>query len=167
MYTNSKGQIIQLGNELGKGGAANVYFHATDKSKAVKIFKPDFLAKEFTIGKRLEQLNKLSNIAQLKIKFGQNQKSIGAWPKDIVKDKNGRIVGYIMDTASNAIDLSHVVMARNTSAFYKLKNKPQYNLWFSHFLYHPNGIKNRFVLSYYIALFFDKIYNLKTDDQNA
>jgi DNA-binding helix-hairpin-helix protein with protein kinase domain len=155
MYTNSRGQTIILGNELGKGGAATVYTHGTDKSKAVKIFKPDFLTKELTIGKRLEQLNKLSNVAQLEINFGQSQKAIGSWPREIVKDRNGRIVGFTMDTVNNGIDLTQVIFARDVnSAFYKYRNKPQYNLWINTFLYHPNSIRNRFVLSYYLSIYF-------------
>ena len=86
MYKTSSGQSLKLGKELGKGGAANVYIHGTDKSKAIKIFKPQILQKEINLAKRIEKLNQLSQIADIEIPFGGAKKTIGAWPKDIVLD---------------------------------------------------------------------------------
>jgi len=161
MYTNSRNQSIRLGNELGKGGAATVYLNALDKTKAVKIFKPDFLSKEITLAKRIEQLNKLSSVASLTINFGKIPKSVGSWPLDLVRDRLGRTVGFTMDTVNNGIDLTQIIMARDNSAFFKYRNRPNYTQWRDSFLYYPGGLKNRFILAYYLSLFFDKIYNLR------
>lgn len=163
MYKTKSGQDLGLGKELGKGGAATVYFHGKDRTKAVKIFKPQVLEKETNLAKRIEKLNELSQIADIEIPFGHLKKTIGAWPKDIVKDQSGKVVGYIMDTVHGGIDLSHVVMARDSkTAFYKYRNQPGYPDWQKYFLYQERGLKNRFVLSYYLSMYFDKMYDLKS-----
>ncbi len=165
MYRNSRGQSVALGKELGKGGAATVYLHAADTSKAIKIFKPEYLVKENTLPKRLEQLYKLSQAAQLDINYGNLTRAVGSWPKDIVKDLYGNVVGFSMDTVKNGIDLTEIIFARDVkSAFYKHRLKPNYSKWKETFLYHPNGIRNRFILSYYLAISFERIYQLKTRD---
>jgi serine/threonine protein kinase len=162
MYKTSSGQSLKLGKELGKGGAANVYLHGTDKSKAIKIFKPHILQKEINLAKRIEKLNQISQIADIEIPFVGAKKTIGAWPKDIVKDASGNVVGYIMDTVNGGIDLSYVVMARDPkTAFYKYRSHPNYSDWLKYFLYQERGLKNRFVLAYYLSLYFDKMYELK------
>jgi|GEM_PF-2139707 len=162
MYKTSNGQAIKLGKELGKGGAANVYLHASDKSKAVKIFKPEILQKEVNLAKRIEKLNQLAQIADIEMPFGNAKKTIGAWPKDIVKDLSGNVVGYIMDTVNGGIDLAFIVGARDpTTAFLKYRSDPNYSSWLNYFLYQGRGLKNRFVLSYYLSLYFDKMYKLK------
>ena len=160
MYTDSSGQTIPLGKELGKGGAAHVYFHGNDKSVAVKIFKPDFLLKEKTLEKRIQQLNKLSKLAALSVHYDNEPKPIGSWPQDIVQDRNGRTVGFTMDTVHNGIDLTNIIYS-STNKFYKYRNKSSHALWMNTFFYHPDGIKNRFILCYYLSLFFDRIYQLK------
>jgi serine/threonine protein kinase len=163
MYKTLNGQILKLGKELGKGGAATVYLHATDKSKAVKIFKPQIFQKEINLAKRIEKLNQLSQIADIEIQFGNSKKIIGAWPKDIVKDFSGNVVGYIMDTVNGGIDLSYVVMARDPkTAFYKYRSHSNYSDWLKYFLYQERGLKNRFILVYYLSMYFDKIYQLKS-----
>jgi serine/threonine protein kinase len=162
MYKTSSGNTLKLGKELGKGGAATVYFHASDLSKAVKIFKPQVLQKEINLSKRIEKLNEISKIADIEIPFGNTIKTIGAWPKDIVKDVYGNVVGYIMDTVNGGIDLSFIVMARDPkTAFYKYRNHQNYSSWQKYFLYHNQGLKNRFILAYYLSLYFDKMYQLK------
>ncbi|MCE2712692.1 MAG: hypothetical protein LW688_09150 [Cryomorphaceae bacterium] len=162
MYFNSIGQSISLGEELGKGGAANVYSFHNDKSKAVKIFKPHILQKEHNLSIRIEKLNHLSQLANFDHVFsGGIKKTIGAWPKEIVRDRTGKTVGYIMDSVKNGIDLSNIIMARDDNAFYKYRNKPHYSLWQKYFIYQGRGIKNRFILAYYLSLYFDKIYNIK------
>ncbi len=163
MYKTESGRPLSLGKELGKGGAATVYFHATDKSKAVKIFKPQILQKEINLAKRIEKLNQISQIADIEMPFGNVRKTIGAWPKDIVKDRMGNVVGYIMDTVNGGIDLSHVITAHNPkTAFYKYRMQPNYSLWQEFFIYQGSSLRNRFILSYYLSMFFDKMYNLKT-----
>ncbi|MFZ9299715.1 MAG: hypothetical protein ACO23V_01990 [Chitinophagaceae bacterium] len=168
MYSDSRNQPIPLGNELGKGGAATVYLHGRDKTQAVKIFKPEFLKKEITLAKRIEQLNKLSKVAALNINFGNSLKSIGSWPKDLVKDRSGKIVGFTMETVNNGVDLTQIIFARDySSAFFKYRNKPYYDEWRNFFVYNPGGIKNRFILSYYLSLYFEKIYNLRDNRGNV
>ena len=162
MYKTSNGQTLKLGKELGKGGAATVYLHATDKSKAVKIFKPQVLQKEANLAKRIEKLNLIAQIADIEIVFGNSRKTIGAWPNDIVKDLSGNVVGYTMNTVNGGICLSYIVMARNPkTAFYKYRSHPNYSSWLNYFLYQEKGLKNRFTLSYYLSIYFDKIYQLK------
>jgi len=162
MYINSQGRTISLGDELGKGGAANVFRMANNKNVAVKIFRPEYLNKERSLGKRLEQLYKLSQAADLSIRYGQEARSVGSWPTDIVKDKRGVVVGFTMDTVHNGIDLTHVIFARDeNSAFYKFRNKPYYDQWKDFFLYSPSTLKNRFILCYYLAFSFGRIYHLK------
>lgn len=163
MYKTSNGQSLKLGKELGKGGAATVYLHASDQSKAVKIFKPQILQKEVNLSKRIEKLNQISQIADIDVPFGNVKKTIGAWPKDIVKDPSGNVIGYIMDTVNGGIDLSYIVMARDPkTAFYKYRNHPNYSSWIKFFLYQDRGLKNRFILAYYLSVYFDKMYQLKT-----
>lgn len=162
LYKNSKGQVLELGKELGKGGAATVYLHRSDISKALKIFKPEVLKKEANLAKRIEKLNQLGSIANIDMLFGNQRKTIGAWPKDTVLDSSGKLVGYVMDTVHGGIDLSHLVMARDEkAAFYKYRNKPDYNTWVNNFVYRPQCLRNRFILSYYLAVYFEKIYNLR------
>lgn len=162
MYKTSSGQAIVLGKELGKGGAATVYFLASDKTKAVKIFKPQVLQKEVNLANRIEKLNQLSKIADIEIAFGNSKKTIGAWPKEIVKDTRGHTVGYIMDTVNGGIDLSSIVMARDpNTAFYKYRNHPHFSNWQKYFLYYNKGLKNRFILAFYLSQFFDKMYQIK------
>jgi serine/threonine protein kinase len=168
MYTNSKGQNIPLGEELGKGGAAIVYSHGSDKSKAIKIFKPQILQKEQNLSTRIEKLNQLSQIADFEFPFGQGvKKTVGAWPKEIVKDRSGNIVGYIMDSVHGGIDLSHVIMARDKNAFYKYRHKSNYHLWKKYFIYESKSLKNRFILAYYLSIYFEKIYNPKHKNGGA
>ncbi len=162
MYKNSAGQTITLGNAIGKGAAAVVYHHGLDKSQAIKIFKPEYLLKEHTLPKRLELLKKLSDNAMLYANFGKLQRPIGSWPKETIYDRTGKLVGYSMDTFRNGIDLSQVIFARDsTTAFYKHRNESYYNHWINTFLYHPNLLKNRFLLCYYLSVYFEKIYDLK------
>jgi len=161
-YKNSKGHVLELGKELGKGGAATVYLHRTDQSKALKIFKPEVLQKEVNLAKRIEKLNQLADYANIDMFFGSHKKTIGAWPKDTINDSRGKLVGYVMDTVHGGIDLSHVVMARDVrTAFYKYRKTPNYSQWVDNFVYQPHSLRNRFILAYYLAVYFNKIYNLQ------
>lgn len=158
MYINSLGNSLNLGNELGEGGAAVVYHHASDKTKAIKIFKPEYLQKEPSLINRIDKLYKLEQIADFNMKFGSLQRSIGSWPKDIVKDRAGKIVGYVMDSVNGGVDLAHVV----SNNFYKHRNSSNYQLWEDAFKYRAEKIVNRFILCYNLSHSFDKIYNIKT-----
>jgi len=163
MYKDSSGSPIPLGNELGKGAAAKVYLHGGDRSKAVKIFKPEYLSKEHTLPTRLRQLHRLSQAAHLEVEYAGRPKSVGSLPRDIVLDRTGAVVGFTMDTVRNGIDLTQVIFARDPkTAFYKYRNKPTYQRWLGTFLYHPDGLRNRFILSYYLSVSFEKLYDLKT-----
>jgi serine/threonine protein kinase len=162
MYHNGAGKKIALGNPLGKGGAATVYLHARNSSLAVKIFKPEILHQEVNLARRIERLNALAKIADTTAIFGTATKSIGAWPKDVVKDVSGSVVGYTMDTVHGGIDLGNIIMARNVqTAFYKYRNSQYYDTWLSSFVYEPRSLRNRFVIAYYLASFFEKMYELK------
>ena len=159
------GETFFLGKELGKGALATVYLQYTDDKKAVKIFKPEIIEKEINLSKRIEKLILLSNIADLEVSFAGYKQSIGSWPKEIVKDHSDKVVGYTMDAFNDAVDLSYIIMARDPkTAFYKYRNNANYSTWIKYFLYNSKKLKNRFVISYYLTLYFDKIYNLKTKD---
>jgi serine/threonine protein kinase len=164
MYFNSSGITIKLGNSLGKGSAGEVFLHANDKSKAIKLFHPEYLQKEITLVSRIEKFYKLEQIANFNISYGSISRSVGTWPNDIVKDRNGKIVGYIMNTVNNGIDLSQIIFAYDhQKAFYKYKkDSVRYKLWMTTFFYNSENIRNRFILSYSLANSFDKIYNIKS-----
>jgi serine/threonine protein kinase len=164
MYFNSNGISIKLGNSLGKGSAGEVFLHANDRSKAIKLFHPEYLQKEITLVSRIEKFYKLEQIADFNINYGSISRSVGTWPNDIVKDRNGKIVGYIMNTVNNGIDLSQIIFAYDDQkAFYKYKkDRSKYELWKSTFFYNSENIRNRFILSYSLANSFDKIYNIKS-----
>jgi serine/threonine protein kinase len=161
-FKNSKGEHLELGSELGKGGAATVYLHRHNTTKAIKIFKPHILNKEVNLAKRIEKLQQLSSTVDITMQFGNHIKTIGAWPKDTVYDSMGTLVGYVMDTVNDGIDLSHIVMARDSkTAFYALRNEKHYSSWVNNFVYEPKNLRNRFILAYYLSVYFGKIYNLK------
>jgi len=162
MYYNSTGISIKL--TLGKGSAGEVFLHAKDKSKAIKIFHPEYLQKEITLVSRIEKFYKLEQIADFNISYGTISRSVGSWPNDIVKDRNGKIVGYMMNTVNNGIDLSQIIFAYDhQKAFYKYKkDSVRYQLWMNTFFYNSDNIRNRFILSYSLANSFDKIYNIKS-----
>jgi DNA-binding helix-hairpin-helix protein with protein kinase domain len=172
MYVNTTGAAIPLGDQLGKGGAATVYLHGQDRGKAVKIFRPEYLAKEQTLARRLQQLHKLSNVAALDVEFGGRPRAVGSWPKDLVMERSGRVVGFTMDTVHDGIDLTEVIYARDPrQAFFKyspqgkrFKSKAHHQQWMSTFLYHPEGLRNRFILCYYLAVSFERIYDLRGHD---
>lgn len=164
MYFKSNGISIKLGDSLGKGSAGEVFLHANDKSKAIKIFHPEYLQKEITLVSRIEKFYKLEQIADFNISYGTISRSVGSWPNDIVKDRNGKIVGYMMNTVNNGIDLSQIIFAYDhQKAFYNYKkDRSRYQLWMNTFFYNRENIRNRFILSYSIANSFDKIYNIKS-----
>ena len=166
MYYNSNGTIIKIGEQLGDpGSAGTVFLNANDKSKAIKLFHPEYLQKEITLVSRIEKFYKLEQIADFDLNYGTIKKSVGSWPKDIVKDRNGNIVGYMMHTVNNAIELSHIIFAYDSKrAFWKFlkEDENKYKIWYNTFFYCSETIKNRFILSYSLANSFDKIYNLKT-----
>jgi serine/threonine protein kinase len=88
---------------------------------------------------------------------------VGSLPKDVLLDSSRRIVGYMMDTVDNGINMEEIVFARNpATAFYKHRNKPNYDLWLGTFLYQPPMIRNRFILCYYLAHAFDRMYSIRT-----
>ena len=164
MYFNSSGISIKLGSSLGKGSAGEVFLHANDKSKAIKLFHPEYIQKEITLVSRIEKFYKLEQIADFNISYGAISRSVGTWPNDIVKDRNGKIVGYIMHTVNNGIDLSQIIFAYDhQKAFYKYKKESsRYQLWMNTFFYSGDNLRNRFILSYSLANSFDKIYNIKS-----
>ena len=164
MYFNSSGNSIKLGNSLGKGSAGEVFLHANDSSKAIKIFHPEYLQKEITLVSRIEKFYKLEQIADFNINYGSISRSVGSWPNDIIKDRNGKIVGYIMHTVKNGIDLSQIIFAYDhQKAFYNFKkDSDRYELWKNTFFYSSDNLRNRFILSYSLANSFDKIYNIKS-----
>jgi DNA-binding helix-hairpin-helix protein with protein kinase domain len=165
MYFDSSGKQLRIGNELGQGGAAVVYAHGLHSDKAVKIFKPEYLKKEKSLAKRLKKLFDLSQQADLYIPIKGQKKSIGSWPQDLVKNRSGKVVGFVMDTVQESVELTQIIGALDTNiAFYKYKNHKNYKLWKNTFIYTPILIKNRVILCYMLALYFDKIYNLKTKD---
>jgi serine/threonine protein kinase len=164
MYFNSNGISIKLGDSLGKGSAGEVFFHASDRSKAIKLFHPEYLQKEITLVSRIEKFYKLEQIADFNINYGSTSRSLGTWPNDIVKDRNGYVVGYMMNTVKNGIDLSQIIFAYDhQKAFYKYKkDSVKYQLWMNTFFYNSENIRNRFILSYSLANSFDKMYNIKS-----
>ena len=164
MYYNSTGISIKLGNSLGKGSAGEVFLHANDKSKAIKIFHPEYLQKEITLVSRIEKFYKLEQFADFNISYGTISRSVGSWPNDIVKDRNGKIVGYMMNTVNNGIGLSEIIFAYDDQkAFHKYKkDSVRYKLWMETFFYDSDHLRNRFILSYSLANSFDKIYNIKS-----
>jgi serine/threonine protein kinase len=164
MYYNSTGNLIKLGKSLGKGSAGEVFLHENDKSKAIKLFHPEYLQKEITLVSRIEKFYELEQIANFNISYGSSSRSVGSWPNDIVKDQNGKIVGYIMNTINNGIDVSQIIFAYDfQKAFYKYKNDiERYEFWKNTFFYSSKNLRNRFILSYSLANSFDKIYNIKS-----
>ena len=164
MYFNSNGNLIKLGESLGRGSAGEVFLHANDKSKAIKLFHPEYLQKEISLVSRIEKFYKLEQIADFNINYGSTSLSLGTWPNEIVKTSNGDIVGYVMNTINNGIDLSQIIFAYDyQKAFYKYKkNRDKYQLWMNTFFYNSENIRNRFILSYSLANSFDKIYNIKS-----
>ena len=162
-YFDSKSRAVGLGKVLGKGAAATVYFDGNDPATAIKIFLPEFLAREPTLPERLDKLYKLRQVSDLEIRFGALVKPVGSLPKDVVKDRRGRIVGYKMDTVVHGINLEQIVFARNPgTAFYKYRQSVNYPLWLSTFLYRSDTVRNRFILSYYLSHSFDRIYSIRT-----
>jgi DNA-binding helix-hairpin-helix protein with protein kinase domain len=163
VYYNSKGRLVELGQQLGKGAAATVFHDRTDKSTAIKVFKPEFLVREPSLPSRLEKLYQLHQVADLDIRYGQVLKPVGSLPTDVLRDAKGRTVGYMMDTVHNGISMEPIIFARDPrTAFYKQRNSPKYGLWQSTFVYQPPSLRNRFILSYYLAHAFDRIYSIRT-----
>ena len=165
MYFDGSGNPLKLGQELGQGGAAVVHTHGILTNKAVKIFKSHYLQKEKTLSKRLHYLHKLSQQADLSIIMGAQKRSVGSWPQDLVKNRNGEVIGFVMDTVKDGIELTSIINAKDIQkAFYKYRYHKNYKSWLNKFFYRTDLIKNRVVLCYYLSSYFDKIYNLKTKD---
>jgi DNA-binding helix-hairpin-helix protein with protein kinase domain len=164
-YRTLTGKTVTLGDELGKGGAAKVYLNQLNKDQAIKIFHPEILIKDPGIDIRLRKLVEIGKQLQLQIEYKGNStnwiKPLGSFPQDLVFDIKGKTVGFIMPTMKDGIDLTNIVFARDNSAFYKIRDKPHYDFWLNNFIYQPGSLRNRFVLCYYIAQAFAKLYNLK------
>lgn len=158
MYFDSKGNTISLGTPLGNGAAAQVYTRSNDKSLALKIFRPEYLKKEPSLPDRIDKLHQLERIGDFEINYGSIVRSVGSWPNEVVKNKQGRIIGYQMESVHGGIDLSHVI----TSNFYKFRQSPNFDLWTRTYSYGAETLRNRFILCYYLAHSFSKIYHLKT-----
>jgi serine/threonine protein kinase len=158
MYFDSRGNAISLGPPLGNGAAAQVYTRSNDKNRALKIFRPEYLKKEPLLPDRIEKLYQLEQIGDFNIQYGDIVRSVGSWPNEVVKNKQGRIIGYQMDSVKGGIDLSHVV----TSNFYKYRQSPHYDQWTRTYAYGAETLRNRFILCYYLSNSFGKIYDLKT-----
>jgi DNA-binding helix-hairpin-helix protein with protein kinase domain len=167
MYFDGSGRPLTLGKELGQGAAAIVYSHGMHSGKAVKVFKPHYLQNEKTLAKRLDLLQKLALQANLSIQLGNQIRGVGSWPQEIVKNRNGVAVGFVMDTFRDGISLQEIVDAKDIKkAFYKVsvKDPNNYLKWRNNFFYTTGRIKNRVILCHNLALYFDKIYNLKAKD---
>jgi DNA-binding helix-hairpin-helix protein with protein kinase domain len=166
MYKNLSGNQIPLGEELGKGAAAQVFLHGSDSKKAIKIFHAHHLAREAGLAKRLKKLHEISRHIHLYVDYKSPtqtiSKPVGSLPEDLVFDAKGRLVGFVMPTIKNGIDLSQVVFARDHSAFFKYKHKPFYALWYDNFTYGAHSLRNRFILCYNLAHSFGKLYKLQS-----
>ena len=162
-YFDSRGRRVVLGKQLGKGAAATVFFDQSDSGTAIKIFNPEYLVREHNLSVRLDKLYKLSQVSDFEIRLGGETKPVGSLPKDVVLDSRRRIIGYMMDTVDNGINMEEIVFARNPgTAFYKHRNKRNYDLWLGTFLYQGSMIRNRFILCYYLAHAFDRMYSIRT-----
>jgi len=172
MYFDVKGGGIPLGQQLGKGGSATVYIHGKDTSNAIKVFNQEYLEKEASVVRRLRELQKLSSAADLELEIAGKRFAVGSWPKILVVDRYGAVVGFTMNTVVGGVDLTEIVFARDhRKAFYqyspgkrKYKSDDHYNLFINTFLYCSEGLRNRFILSYTLAAAFQKIYDLRQKD---
>jgi DNA-binding helix-hairpin-helix protein with protein kinase domain len=171
-YFDSTGAAIYLGQQLGKGGSATVYLHGSDRSKAVKIFNQEYLAAEGSLVRRLRELQKLSNVAHLELDFEYSHFAIGSWPRELVMERSGMVVGFTMNTINDGIDLTEIIFARDRqNAFFQYspgkkrhKSVEHYKQWLNTFLYCREGLRNRFILCYNLSVAFHRIYNLRQRD---
>ena len=95
---DADGKLIQLGNELGRGGEATVYATKTS-SQAVKIYpKPS--------EEKTRKLELMISSPPLDPTAKTSHVSI-AWPTEIVKNESGEVVGFTMPlvNTSKAIPL--------------------------------------------------------------
>ena len=79
----SKGPV-QLGKRLGKGGEGEVY---------ELISQPDLVAKLYTKSLPTERAEKLQIMPRL---LTPQLATLTAWPRDVLKGRDGRIVGFLM-----------------------------------------------------------------------
>jgi serine/threonine protein kinase len=160
---DSNGRKVELGRLLGSGAAANVYSHLTQKNTAVKLFNPQHLSKEHNLSARLDKLHKLGQVSDFAVRFGDETRTLGSFPKDVVADSSRRIIGYTMDTIENGFSMNEIIFARTPgTAFYSLRKRPDYDLLMDTFLYKASSLRNRLILCYYLAHAFDRMYYVRT-----
>ena len=168
-YFDQDGKRIILGDQLGKGASATIYRDKKNSNRAIKIYNPAHLAKEPSLKKRLLKLKELSEKGDFEISLGGKKRCVGAFPKGLVQDENKQLRGFTMDSFDNGVDLTQIIYAKDPkTAFYKYsvkgsayQSQDHYNNWIDSFLYSRKGLRNRFVLSYTLAQFFAKFYEIK------
>ncbi len=91
---DGKGQVRQLGEQVGGGGQGNVYLVSSEPNKVVKIFHLDKLKERGS-----EFREKIE--VQISMKELADHSNI-AWPRILVFDKNAQSVGYAMKRVEGA-----------------------------------------------------------------
>ncbi len=94
MLFTSTGQAIQLGRQLGAGGAGTVYEIEG---------QPDLVAKRYHQVPSVEHVARLKTLAQ---QSDDRLTKIAAWPTDILLDKpNGKVIGFVMPRVDRAAEV--------------------------------------------------------------
>lgn len=89
MRVKINGKTIRLGSEVGRGGEGVVYAHCTEAGIAVKVYtRPT-----------LERVEKVSTMVSNG--FARYAPEVVAFPRDIVYDMNGQIIGFTMKRANS------------------------------------------------------------------
>lgn len=87
IYTDSNGNVINIGKVLGKGGEGTVYEIQGKPGSVIKIYHKY----DEERSKKITLMTKLRNERLLKYT---------AWPTESVKDENGKVIGFLMPSAN-------------------------------------------------------------------
>lgn len=90
MYVDSQGNVVELGKELGRGGEGVVYqLHDLHSSSVAKIYSHQI---------PIQKQQKLMMMAKA---HNEYLIRISAWPTDTIHNRDGSIIGFIMQRLSN------------------------------------------------------------------
>ncbi len=97
VYRGESGTVYQLDKRLGGGGEGDVYAVLANEKIVAKIFNLDVDA----LAEKQEKLRVMTKIKSSMLDHT-------AWPKDLLLDSQGRIVGYTMLRIPSMIDFNEI-----------------------------------------------------------
>ena len=107
------GQIYRLGRRVSEGGEGRIYLLEGNENFVVKIFLPEKLT--------LELFKKIEVMVKNKDKIPASRNFSIAWPEDLVYNRRGEFVGYVMRKMKGVSLLSvlHPQIIKNKYQFFK------------------------------------------------